>query len=201
MEQHPRTPTEVDHAAARDRGRHRCLPIVWGWALFLGGVAAWVASDVLYRALPRSSVAEIVVWVAAWESLAFAAIIMLGIALWLGAAAQLRRVGVQQFRAMESLPELEHVPPEQRGQVLQTCRSRRFREWRSWIGCIMIVLTGGSLSYFTITMHIEPHGLILTGLVGGMTGGAIGEWGMHRTRWHLRDYLNHNRCCTNRERE
>jgi hypothetical protein len=195
MEQDPQVQAGVDDAVCRN-GTHRpCVRIVLGWSSLLGGLAAWIASDVLYQALPRSSVTEVVLWVAAWQSFAVAAMVMLWITVWWVITQQVRRVGMNLFWTIQSLPELKDLPPDERSRVFQACQSRCLREWRSWGGWIMIILTGGILSYYTITMRIEPHGLILTGLVGGVTGGAIGHLGMHRTRCHLRDYLNRSRFC------
>jgi len=103
------------------------------------------------------------------------------------------------YWTIHSLPELKHLSREERGRVFQACRFRCLKERRSWVGWITIALAGGVLSYYTISMRIEPYATILTALVGAITGGAIGHWGMQRTRPHLRDYLNRNQACADEE--
>ena len=197
MEQDQQVHAGVDEAARRDGNPRRCMRTVLGSTLLFGGLAAWIASDALYKALPKSSVGAIVVWVAVWQSLGVAAMAMLLISVWMAISEQMRRVGMQLFWRIHSLPELKHLARAERVRAYRACRFKNLREWQTWSALVAIILATAVGWCFTFTLGIEPHAFILTGLLGGIAGGVIGSVLMHRTRHHLRDCLERSQSCIN----
>lgn len=199
MEQDQRIQAGVDNAARCSSRSHQCMRIVLGSTLLLGGLAAWIASDVVYQALHRVllslSVSSLIVRTGGFLLLGVCAIAMISISEWMAIGALMRRVGMPLIWTIHSLPELRHLARDERVRAFNACSFNIFREWQTWAALAAITSATAVGCYFTYTWDAEPHAFILTGLLGGSAGGVIGNVLTYRTRRHLRENLERSQSC------